>query len=407
MAFNRVARPRIAGITSRPGVRRNYLPLLSVLLAGCIAACHIIPIESASVRADGDTGYWSIARGEMADSRGATVHIAGINWFGMETHTFAPHGLWARGYRDLLNQIKSLGFNTIRLPFSNKSLESGRRPAGIDYSLNPDLRGLTGLQVMDKLIQHATRLGLRVLLDRHCTDSDSQLALWYSSAYPESRWIADWQMLARHYRSNPAVIGADLHNEPHGAACWGCGDPAVDWRLAAERAGNSILSVNPNWLIFVQGVETYRGDRYWRGGNLMGVRHAPVRLSIGNRVVYSAHDYPASVYGQRWFSDPRYPDNLPALWDAHWGNIQKSGIAPVLVGEFGTRLEQTSDQAWLDTLVQYLRSNKFGWAFWCLNPNSSDTGGLLMEDWRTVIQSKQTRLATIQFAPPQAVSPAR
>lgn len=41
-------------------------------------------------------------------------------------------------------------------------------------------------------------------------------------------------MLARRYAGNPAVIGADLHNEPHAegtnpnatGACWGCGDPA-------------------------------------------------------------------------------------------------------------------------------------------------------------------------------------
>ena len=53
------------------------------------------------------------------------------------------------------------------------------------------------------------------------------------------------------------VIGADLHNEPHAPACWGCGDKALDWRLAAERAGNAILAVNPNWLIFVEGVNCY------------------------------------------------------------------------------------------------------------------------------------------------------
>ena len=52
-------------------------------------------------------------------------------------------------------------------------------------------------------------------------------------------------MLAQRYASNPAVIGADLHNEPHGSATWGDGNPATDWRLAAERAGNAILAANP------------------------------------------------------------------------------------------------------------------------------------------------------------------
>jgi hypothetical protein len=37
-------------------------------------------------------------------------------------------------------------------------------------------------------------------------------------------------MLAGRYRGNPTVIGADLDNEPHGAATWGDGNPQTDWR---------------------------------------------------------------------------------------------------------------------------------------------------------------------------------
>ena len=51
----------------------------------------------------------------------------------------------------------------------------------------------------------------------------------------------------------------DLHNEPHDPACWGCGDTTIDWRLAAERAGNAVLGVNPNLLIFVEGIQTFNG----------------------------------------------------------------------------------------------------------------------------------------------------
>jgi endoglucanase len=49
-------------------------------------------------------------------------------------------------------------------------------------------------------------------------------------------------MLARRYKGNPAVVGADLSNEPHGAATWGDDNLATDWRLAAERGGNAILA---------------------------------------------------------------------------------------------------------------------------------------------------------------------
>jgi endoglucanase len=66
-----------------------------------------------------------------------------------------------------------------------------------------------------------------VILDRHRPDSGSQSELWYTSRYSEARWIADWQMLARRYAGNTTVIGADLHNEPHGPATWGDGNQAT------------------------------------------------------------------------------------------------------------------------------------------------------------------------------------
>ncbi|MFD2881576.1 cellulase family glycosylhydrolase [Paenibacillus rhizoplanae] len=58
-------------------------------------------------------------------------------------------------------------------------------------------------------------------MDRHRPDSGGQSTLWYTAAYPESRWLSDWVMLANRYANNPTVIGADLHNEPHGTASWG------------------------------------------------------------------------------------------------------------------------------------------------------------------------------------------
>ena len=92
------------------------------------------------------------------------------------------------------------------------------------------------------------------------------------------------------------MIGADLHNEPYNGT-WGGGGPN-DWAAAAERAGNAIGAVNPNWLIFVEGVGTYQGQSYWWGGNLMGVKDRPIELDVANKLVYSPHDYPNSVYPQ-------------------------------------------------------------------------------------------------------------
>ena len=345
--------------------------------------------------------------GGLVDADGQPVQLTGVNWFGMETRTFAPHGLWARNYRDMLDQMAQAGFNTIRLPYSNQLFDAGSTPQGIDFQKNPDLKGLTGLEIMDRIVAEAGQRGMFVILDRHRPNADAQSDLWYTDSVPESRWIDDWVMLATRYRGNPTVIGADLHNEPHGAASWGDGNPRTDWRLAAERAGNAILTANPDWLILVEGVEHTGNDWYWWGGNLSGARDAPVRLSEPDKLVYSAHDYGPGVYGQQWFSAPDFPNNLPRVWDAHWGYLQREGVAPVLVGEFGGRsVGSDREGVWQHALLDYLKASKVSYTYWAWNPDSGDTGGILEDDWTTLDQRKLAMLSADQAPGPADTSTA-
>ncbi len=343
-------------------------------------------------------GYLHTEGSKIVDSAGREVILTGINWFGLETPNFAPHGLWARNWESILDQISELGFNTIRLPYSNQLFDPGNVPNGINYDLNPDLQGLSGLEVMDVIIEGAGARGIKVMLDRHRPDCYSQSELWYTAQYSEERWIGDWVMLAGRYAGNDTVIAADLHNEPHGGATWGTGNAATDWRLAAERAGNAILAANPNLLIVVQGVDQYQGDWYWWGGNLMGVRDHPVRLDVPGRLVYSTHVYGAGVYPQPWFWDPAFPGNLPGIWDSHWGYLDREGIAPLIVGEFGGRsVGDDKEGVWQRTLVEYLREHSLSYFYWTLNPNSGDTGGLLLDDWESVDPAKLALLSGYQF----------
>ncbi len=347
------------------------------------------------------TGYWHTNGALIEDEANQPVRIAGINWFGFESTTFVVHGLGQRDYHDLLRQVKTLGYNTIRIPFSDQLFFASSVPNGISFNngMNQDLQGLNGLQILDKIVDAAGQLGLRIVLDHHGVDAGSQTELWSSAACPVSCFEGTWQMLARHYLGNQTVIGADLDNEPHGAACWGCGDPSVDWHMEAEKVGNQILAINPHWLIFVEGTECYKGDCYWWGGNLEGVADYPVKLKVPHQVVYSPHDYPPEVYNLSYFSAPDFPDNLPGIWETHWGFIARRNIAPLWLGEFGTQLSTAIDQQWLSSLISYLGTGARGisWAYWCLNPDSGDTGGILQNDWTTVNQNKQDYLNPIEF----------
>lgn len=375
--------------------RKALLALIPALLL-----LAVVPfVNTGTPAAAAGAGYWHTSGRQLLDANNQPVRMTGINWFGLETANYTPHGLWSRGYRDMLDQMKGLRYNTIRLPFANQLFDAGSTPNSIRFDLNPDLQGLNGIQIMDRIIAYAGQIGMKVVLDRHRPDSGAQSALWYTAQYPESRWLSDWRMLATRYLGNTTVIGADLHNEPHGiqgggGANWGSGDTASDWRLAAERAGNAILAINPNWLIIVEGVDSFNGNGYWWGGNLRGAAQFPVRLNVANRLVYSAHDYATSVFPQPWFSDPSFPNNLPGIWDANWGYLHKNNVAPVLLGEFGTTLADPRDRVWLTNLMSYLGTGAGGvnFTFWSWNPNSGDTGGILNDDWTTVNTTKQNIL---------------
>ena len=356
---------------------------------------------AATTAASGSTllpsGFLSTKGNQIVSATGTPVKIAAINWYGFETPSYVAQGLWAENYKTMMSQMVQLGFNTIRLPFSLQLFQSGSTPAGINYALNPDLVGLSGLQLMDKIVSYAGQIGIKILLDDHRSAAGSgpnDNGLWYDDGYTQAQWVSTWQMLATHYAGNSTIIGADLLDEPHGQATWGDGS-ATDWEAAATTAGDAIQSVSPNWLITVEGVQTYNGQGTWWGGNLEGVAAHPVVLTDPNKVVYSPHDYPSSVSAQPWFSAANYPNNLPAVWDQNWGYIYKDGIAPVFVGEFGSTLQSTSDQQWIAALVKYMDSpggvggaQGISWGYWDWNPTSGDTGGILENDWSTVDPTK-------------------
>jgi endoglucanase len=332
----------------------------------------------------------------LLDASGREVRLTGVSWSGMETHAFAPIGLHARSLDDMLDQLTIAGFNTLRLPFSNQLLDSTIKRPNINFGLNPNLSGLSGLGILDAVVRGAEQRGLRVILDRHRPTADGPSDLWYTDKVPESRWIDDWRMLARRYRENDAVIGADLTNEPHGAATWGDDNPATDWRLAAERAGNAILEVNPDWLIIVEGVQHVGGDAYWWGGNLSAAREAPVRLSRPERLVYSAHDYGPDESGQSWFKERDFPANLPGVWRKHWAYLQQDGIAPVLVGEFGGRsIGSDTSGVWQRSLIRFIEEYGFSYTYWVWNQDAW-IGGLLLDDRGNLAYAKLNLLGPSQ-----------
>ena len=166
-----------------------------------------------------------------------------------------------------------------------------------------------------------------------------------------------------------------------------------------------MLAVNPNLLIFVEGTDCYNGDCDWWGGNLEGVKTAPVVLSVANRLVYSAHDYGPNLYVQSWFNGNTTYASLVATWTKYWAYISLNGIAPVWLGEFGTTnnngdIESAaagSQGQWFQSLTTFLQNAvDVSWTYWALD--GEDSYGLLDSNYDPTPANplKQQRLAGIQ-----------
>jgi endoglucanase len=139
--------------------------IVALLLA--LTLLPLVGLASAGPASAAGAGYWHTNGRQLLDSNNQPVRMTGINWFGLETANYSPHGLWSRGYKDMLDQMKSLKYNTLRLPFASQLFDPGSTPTSIRYDLNPDLQGLSGIQIMDKIIDYAGQIGMKVVLDRH------------------------------------------------------------------------------------------------------------------------------------------------------------------------------------------------------------------------------------------------
>ncbi len=328
----------------------------------------------------------------IVDAHGDRFKIAGVSWYGAEELDFVVAGLEVAPVRDIARRVRELGFNVVRIPWSNELVETNPMIASAAVAANPELAGLRALDVLDAVVDACADEGLLVILDNHigkagwCCDQTEDL--WYSDAYPEATWISHWRTMAARYVDQRAVVAVDLRNEPRGRATWG-GSAATDWHAAATRAGNAVLAVNPNLLVIVEGIG-YASD-------LHGPWDLPVVLDVPDRLVYSPHDY-------AWFHPPiaHYDELKTALGNA-WGYILNRGqryTAPILVGEFGTCHTSpaciggpgaTSEGMWFEGFRRYLVEADIDWIYWPLNgtqarapgrdAGAADTYGVLDATW--------------------------
>lgn len=340
--------------------------------------------------------------GAIVDRRGAAVALRGVNWFGAESKAFVVGGLDRQPLASIAATVRRGGFDMVRLLWSNEMVETDPIVDSALLAANPALRGKHALDIFDAVIDALARENLMVVLDNHrsradwCCDEAHGDGLWHTPDYPEDAWRADWRTMAARYRGRPNVVAAELRNEirPDPSQdlkpSWGDGDPATDWRAAAGRGGDAVLTANPQLLIVVGGIGYQE--------NLIPVRAAPVRLPVPNRLVYAAHDY------AWWHPAAELSDDkafAAAAW-RRWGYVRARGhayTAPVVITEWGGCVQPDGDgkpcaadrAAFVLAFARYAKASRIGWIYWPLNATQMrgygrsagavETYGLLDRDW--------------------------
>ena len=342
----------------------------------------------------------------IVDAAGHPVRLTSVNWYGFDQKEYVAGGLDHAPLDTIVEQIRQIGVNSVRLPWANETLEHD--PLVPDYAVaaNPQFKGKHAMAVMDAVIAALARAHIMVILDNHmsradwcCSETDDN-GLWYNREYPETKWLADWKTIARRYRKQPWVVGADLRNELRSGAAWGGTDPKLDWHAAAERGGKAVLSANPRLLIMVESPEY--------STNFAGFDKLPVKLP---------GCAPAGLLAARVLC--RRPgslefDALRKVYDARaMFLLRTEPETPIWVGEFGAcqTLDCGANAEWLKLFVRFLKENPLvSWSYWPLNGTQStgvgrkydsvETYGLLSTDYQHIGAPKVRRaLRTIEGQP--------
>jgi endoglucanase len=355
----------------------------------------------------------------IVDESGKRVKLASVNWDGFESPEHVVGGLDHATLGSIVCWIKELGFNSVRLPWSNEMYHAQKPVEDRWVRKNPALKGKKPIEIMDTVIETLGQAGLMVILDNHVSYSDwccpvDNNSLWYNppDGWPESQWLSDWRSIAKRYKGNLTVVGAELRNEVRETNAtthpttrntipvWGSYSPhpdspkkKADWKAAAETAGNAVLAENHDLLIIVGGLN-YQND-------LRGVGEAgPIQLSVPNRLVYAPHLYVFSYNEKTGLSNyTQFHDYM----GQQWGYILEQGkpyTAPLWISEVGTcmhfRLDKCTkydpqhpakpaDESFSNWMQQYLRDGDIDFAYWQLGSTqqASRNGGRHhgAEDW--------------------------
>ena len=241
-------------------------------------------------------------------------------------------------------QIRSQGFNCVRLPINHRRIltfDSHNRVA-----LNP-----SRISSVDRAVQYGDQTGVFVFLTLMTTpggqnrtpiisdvpSTDPTPRLWTGPSRDENQklTIELWKLLAQRYANSTAVGGLNLLNEPN--LPWGT--PATMLGSFYSRLISEIRAINRNHLLIVEG-GNYSKDATVPGLDLRG----------NPNLMLGFHAY--NIFNPGW-ANPSDRSFEPFLKTRQKYNI------PIWLSEFGE-----DKLSWIDRVVSLAEKHQVHWAVW-------------------------------------------
>jgi endoglucanase len=98
------------------------------------------------------------------DAGGKRFKLGGVNWYGAESAMLVPDGLALQPRAVIAARIRSMGFNSVRLPFCNQLVATDPVVGDANVAANPDLKGKTSLEVLDAVVEALAAEGLFIIM---------------------------------------------------------------------------------------------------------------------------------------------------------------------------------------------------------------------------------------------------
>ncbi|KAH9142101.1 hypothetical protein AeRB84_013801, partial [Aphanomyces euteiches] len=162
------------------------------------------------------------------------VGIKGTNWFGMETGTAIPFGLWQNDVNgttvyEIASFLHRNKFNSIRLPLCASSILKNTVPDKrlINLNTNRAVSIKSYMDLLKSILQALAYRDITVLISMHTLVTAGATGAWFNADVSEDDFLNSIDILTKELCNDDYwnVIGIDLKNEPNDCG-WGPADKA-------------------------------------------------------------------------------------------------------------------------------------------------------------------------------------